>query len=286
MYSTQVKVYSYFGGKEFEEDFKGVSWAIRAEEGCYGIIASGIQLPPSQIPLTERDDEGSVPMVLVEFFNPQYKEAHRFFVLMAFDFILNALGGEGKGLQEHDFGECIDRLSAKSISNILSMEYFKEFRSRNNLEISELEMKAWVYRVSKFCVDVLQKKVFIDELEGKESEILNIMTLEKKISSQMNKSLPSLEEMASAVNMSVSKFKILFRDLYSSSPHKYFIRERLEHAALLLMYPDKSITEIAYRVGFNDPSGLTKLFHREMGITPQQYRHLYGLQESETLTAA
>ena len=44
-------------------------------------------------------------------------------------------------------------------------------------------------------------------------------------------------------------------------------------ACLLLASPDLTITEIAYRCGFNDSSYFVKTFRKYMGITPRAYAH-------------
>lgn len=52
----------------------------------------------------------------------------------------------------------------------------------------------------------------------------------------------------------------------------YIIRERLEMAASLLKYQELSISEIAYRVGYDTPSSLTKAFIKLFNVSPSEYR--------------
>jgi AraC-like DNA-binding protein len=48
-----------------------------------------------------------------------------------------------------------------------------------------------------------------------------------------------------------------------------FIRSiRLNHAKELLVNTDQSVSEIAYQVGFNDPSWFSRAFKDEFGISP------------------
>ena len=53
----------------------------------------------------------------------------------------------------------------------------------------------------------------------------------------------------------------------------YITRARLETAAKLLRYSDNSIEAIAYSVGFETPSSLSKAFKNHFGISPSAYRN-------------
>ena len=60
---------------------------------------------------------------------------------------------------------------------------------------------------------------------------------------------------------------------YTGEPIGTFIvRTRVETAAKLLLYSNMAISDIAYRVGYNVPTSLTKAFVKHYGISPTQYR--------------
>lgn len=52
----------------------------------------------------------------------------------------------------------------------------------------------------------------------------------------------------------------------------YIVRVRLESAARLLRHTDMTVSEIAYRIGYDVPSSLSKAFRQSYGISPNQYR--------------
>jgi AraC-like DNA-binding protein len=58
-----------------------------------------------------------------------------------------------------------------------------------------------------------------------------------------------------------------------TTPIKYLQRYRLNQACHLLLDSDKTITEIALKVGFTDAGYFSRLFHREMGVSPDKYRN-------------
>ena len=53
----------------------------------------------------------------------------------------------------------------------------------------------------------------------------------------------------------------------------FVVRKRVETAAKLLLYSTMTISDIAYRVGYNVPTSLNKAFAKHYGISPTQYRH-------------
>ena len=58
-------------------------------------------------------------------------------------------------------------------------------------------------------------------------------------------------------------------------PQEYLIFYRVKKAKQLLKDPDLPIQHIAYSVGYNDPFAFSKVFKKETGISPSQYRTDY-----------
>lgn len=52
----------------------------------------------------------------------------------------------------------------------------------------------------------------------------------------------------------------------------FIVRIRVETAAKLLRYTDLPVADIAWRVGYDTPSSLTKSFCKLFGISPKEYR--------------
>ncbi|MEO8670888.1 MAG: AraC family transcriptional regulator [Tahibacter sp.] len=79
---------------------------------------------------------------------------------------------------------------------------------------------------------------------------------------------------ASATFVGVSPFHYLrtFAAVVGVTPHQYLIRARLRRAAALLSDPARSITDIAFDVGFADLSNFVRSFHRAAGVSPRRFR--------------
>jgi len=81
-----------------------------------------------------------------------------------------------------------------------------------------------------------------------------------------------LEGAADEVDLSPFHFLRLFSGVLGVTPHQYLVRSRLRRAAHLLASDARSITEIAFDVGFGDLSNFVRTFHRAAGISPRSFR--------------
>lgn len=79
----------------------------------------------------------------------------------------------------------------------------------------------------------------------------------------------SLSDLATVVNLSPSHFARLFKQSTGLPPHQYVIQRRIKAAKNLLKQGEDSVGEIAYRVGFANPSHLSYHFKRATGIMPK-----------------
>ena len=60
--------------------------------------------------------------------------------------------------------------------------------------------------------------------------------------------------------------------LTGTTPSEYMRAKRIKRAEELLREGEYNISEIAYRVGFNNPRYFSKYFQEAYGMTPSQYK--------------
>lgn len=73
----------------------------------------------------------------------------------------------------------------------------------------------------------------------------------------------------------IKKFKLL----YGISPSKYIINLRLSIACDLLSRTDMHINEIGVQVGYPDSAFFCKIFKKNIGLSPKEYRSKYTTME-------
>lgn len=81
-----------------------------------------------------------------------------------------------------------------------------------------------------------------------------------------------LESTAKAAGVSPFHFLRLFSGVLGVTPHQYLVRARLRRAAKLLADDKRSITSVAFDVGFGDLSNFVRTFHRAAGVSPRRFR--------------
>jgi AraC family L-rhamnose operon transcriptional activator RhaR/AraC family L-rhamnose operon regulatory protein RhaS len=84
-----------------------------------------------------------------------------------------------------------------------------------------------------------------------------------------------VDGLAKIAQMSKRSFLRAFQQATGSSPIAWLIELRIQRAAALLRRTKKSITEIAFDVGFNDSNYFTRQFRKMTGTTPRDYRSLH-----------
>ncbi|AMJ59646.1 helix-turn-helix domain-containing protein [Bosea sp. PAMC 26642] len=78
--------------------------------------------------------------------------------------------------------------------------------------------------------------------------------------------------MAALTDLSVYHFVRAFKRSTGHAPHAYLIRIRVENARRLLEATDRSLTEIAFDVGYESPQSLARAFNKVLGLSPTTYR--------------
>ena len=82
----------------------------------------------------------------------------------------------------------------------------------------------------------------------------------------------TLVDLAAVLACSPAYFSRLFSREIGVPPFEYINRVRVRHACSLLRSTDRSITEIAFEVGYNNVSFFNRYFRRIMQRTPREYR--------------
>ncbi len=80
------------------------------------------------------------------------------------------------------------------------------------------------------------------------------------------------EDLAAASNLSPTTMRRLFHESFGCSPMVYLQQLRVKKAMLMLADPAKSVGDIAFECGFNDSGYFTRVFKKEIGETPREFR--------------
>ena len=106
----------------------------------------------------------------------------------------------------------------------------------------------------------------LNKLPGHEKT--NLAKAEKIILESLMNDFPGIEYIAQKVNMSPSKLKALFKDVYGKSIFQYYQEKQMDIAFNLLKNSSKTVTEVAEILGYENPSNFTKAFKKVYADLP------------------
>ena len=92
------------------------------------------------------------------------------------------------------------------------------------------------------------------------------------IEQHLKESAFDLDRLSSHLNMSKSTLHRKIKSLTGLTPLDFVRNIKMKRACMLLITGDRTISEVAYAVGFSNPKYFTKCFKEEFGIIPSEYQ--------------
>ena len=91
----------------------------------------------------------------------------------------------------------------------------------------------------------------------------------------------SLNEMARSVGLSTAHFSQMFRKSTGESPHRFVLRQRVEHSKEMLRAAEGRILDIAIACGFKTQQHFARVFRKLCGASPTEYREEFAETPSD-----
>jgi AraC-like DNA-binding protein len=84
-----------------------------------------------------------------------------------------------------------------------------------------------------------------------------------------------LDQMASDLHMSRFHLMKVFREVTGLTLFEYLYKRRVDQAKMMFYRGNRnSVTDVCYQVGFKHPSHFSRVFKKQVGTTPEQFRKL------------
>lgn len=128
--------------------------------------------------------------------------------------------------------------------------------------------------VLTFLHQLFQKLATRDSVPGvrqlRSSEVDSLFLASTHLRDPLSATVPSLDELASIANMSVTKFKSSFKQIFGSAPIQYRNKIRMEYAREEIVARRKTPTEVSYILGYSHPSNFTSAYKKFFGELPSE----------------
>jgi AraC-like DNA-binding protein len=82
---------------------------------------------------------------------------------------------------------------------------------------------------------------------------------------------PTIKELAKASGLNEYQLKVGFKEIYGDTVFGFLLSHRLDHARVLLDSAKLQVNEVAYQIGYSNPSHFIAAFKKKFGITPKKY---------------
>lgn len=142
----------------------------------------------------------------------------------------------------------------------LNSRYMEEMMGLDDIE----NLCLWLLRITQKFVNS------VDESD----EIKNIQVIQKAAEYMKANYIEKLtiEDISQAVYLSPCYLSKIFKQGLGCTIMEFLTKIRIEEAKRLLRNPEYNVMQVAHKIGFDDPSYFTKVFKRNEGVTPSQYK--------------
>jgi AraC family transcriptional regulator, transcriptional activator of pobA len=100
--------------------------------------------------------------------------------------------------------------------------------------------------------------------------------LNKYFNDDSDSILPTVEKLAIELNVSSSYLSDMLRNLTGQNTQQHIHEKLIEKAKEILTTTNFTVSEIAYKMGFEYPQSFSKLFKSKTNLTPIQYRNSFN----------
>lgn len=141
------------------------------------------------------------------------------------------------------------------------------------MEVLEARVKNLIYSRSKRIEQFQQNyEVNITNIEYNSTDEEFLKLAIKKVEEKLSDEKYDFEQFAMDMSSSKSTLHRKLKSLTGLSPWEFIRNIRLKHAAQMLKNNVGNISEIAFKVGFNDPKYFSRCFKTEFGINPKEFQ--------------
>jgi len=178
------------------------------------------------------------------------------------------------------FGRCMEQMTSQAELESLMLQILhrvSKFSAGQDVNLSELEIEIGEAMTSASSYPVLLEEVvriFVKTSSRHKAQDTPriVLDVEQYLQENYAQAITN-EDLSKKFGFVPSYITKLYRTHRGMSPSQYMTRIRLEKAKeIMRSQPELMLKEIAEMVGYNDPLYFSRVFHKEVGIWPSEYK--------------
>jgi AraC family transcriptional activator of pobA len=120
----------------------------------------------------------------------------------------------------------------------------------------------------------LTRQVAVNDLLQQLDDLLNTCFEQEQ---QVQKGIPTVQYLAEQLNYTPNYLSDMLRSLTGLNTQQHIHQKLIEKSKELLSATDLTISEVAYRLGFEHPQSFSRLFKIKTKVSPVQFRSAFNI---------
>ena len=159
------------------------------------------------------------------------------------------------------------------LSEFLDYRFKGILRDASHSMNNRLVQTSKVFQLLEYFFSRLQnREKGFSGVEGVHADDLNNLILTKENIENNVQNIISIENLAKLAGMSLSKYKRLFKQVFGTTPYKYYLEAKLNLAMELLMAKKYSCSEVGHMIGYTNLSQFSKAFKKQFNTLPKNVK--------------
>jgi len=157
--------------------------------------------------------------------------------------------------------------AVKSIESLCEMMLSEYSQPKINYEVLKHLMSAFLLKL-----ETEGKKHYGQNADTKNVDMVSFNTFLRMVEENFRQHKKGVEFYAEILNMTARSLNNITHTVLKKSVTEIIEARKLTQARQLLIYTNKSISEIGFELGYNEKSHFTRVFHNKTGLTPSDYK--------------
>ena len=146
----------------------------------------------------------------------------------------------------------------------------QEMNSSDSLQEEMLQMM--LKRILILCTRIYKEQIDLEKLDNSNVDIIKEYNF---LVETHFREKHTVNEYAEMLHKSPKTLSNLFKKLQSKSPIQFIKDRKMLEARRLLVYTERTISEIGYELGFSEIQSFSRFFKKEEGLSPIQFKKKY-----------